>query len=266
MSVWCLSLLVQMSCTKSSEASHRHSPLSILRFCIKKTIQFCGCNVFHQILLQRWQIKSLTHHALSQISFIFRGCDRSRAPDYFHQLDLTSLVLSASATWLKKQWHFEKSLLLSESPEKCFLFPCLLKNQMDFLFAAEEWREGARNEGRGGKEGKGWMDSFQPSPLSAIFSSVKEDASELCKINWGLFSYEMQTEGKVITMTFRTSLKSFLHLLVGPSGLFSSLSVTNKYLIDVQHCLMCCTALGLQPTWKVTVTVVKLKVLSQKYI
>lgn len=70
----------------------------------------------------------------------------------------------------------------------------------------------------------------------------------------------------MITMTFRTSLKSFLHLLVGPSGLFSSLSVTNKYLIDVQHCLMCCAALGLQPTWKVTVTVVKLKVLSQKYI
>lgn len=159
MSVCCLSLLVQMSCTKSSEASHRHSPLSILRFCIKKTIQFCGCNVFHQILLQRWQIKSLTHHALSQISFIFRGCDRSRAPDYFHQLDLTSLVLSASATWLKKQWHFEKSLLLSESPEICFLFPCLLKNQMDFLFAAEEWREGARNEGRGGERGKR-MDGF----------------------------------------------------------------------------------------------------------
>lgn len=72
----------------------------------------------------------------------------------------------------------------------------------------------------------------------------------------------------MITMTFRTSLKSFLHLLVGPSGLFSSLSVTNKYLIDVQHCqtMMCCTVLGLQPTWKVTVTVVKLKVLSLKYI
>lgn len=265
MSVCCLSLLVQMSCTKSSEASHRHSPLSILRFCIKKTIQFCGCNVFHQILLQRWQIKSLIHHALSQISFIFRGCDRSRAPDYFHQLDLTSLVLSASATWLKKQWHFEKPAFVWK-PREMFSVSLPPQKSNGFSFCSRGMKGGSEEWRKGGKEGKGWMDSFQPSPLSAIFSSVKEDASELCKINWGLFSYEMQTEGKVITMTFRTSLKSFLHLLVGPSGLFSSLSVTNKYLIDVQHCLMCCTALGLQPTWKVTVTVVKLKVLSQKYI
>lgn len=205
----------------------------------------------------------------SHISFIFRGCDRSRAPDSFHQLDLTSLVLSASATWLKKQWHFEKEkkkpCFCLRAQRNVFLFPCLFKNQMDFLFAAEaSWRNEGREEVRKEEKKKGWMNSFQPSPLSAIFSSVKEDASELCKINWGLFSYEMQTEGKVITMTSLTSLKSFLHLLVGPSGLFSSLSVTNKYLIDVQHCqtMMCYIALGLQPTRKVTVTVVKLKVLS----
>lgn len=182
--------------------------------------------------------------------------------DQFSAECVCHLAEEAVAFWKKPAfvWKPREMFSVSLPPQKSNGFSFCSRGSL------EEWREGARNEGRGEKEGKGWMDSFQPSPLSAIFSSVKEDASELCKINWGLFSYEMQTEGKVITMTFRTSLKSFLHLLVGPSGLFSSLSVTNKYLIDVQHCLMCCTALGLQPTWKVTVTVVKLRVLSQKYI
>ncbi len=55
----------------------------------------------------------------------------------------------------------------------------------------------------------------------------------------------------MITMTFLTSLKQFLHLLVGPNGLFSSLRVTNKYLIDG----WCCAAAGLQPTRSVIVAV-----------
>lgn len=158
MSVCCLSLLVQMSCTKSSEASHRHSPLSILRFCIKKTIQFCGCNVFHQILLQRWQIKSLIHHALSQISFIFRGCDRSRAPDYFHQLDLTSLVLSASATWLKKQWHFEKPAFVWK-PREMFSVSLPPQKSNGFSFCSRGMKGGSEEWRKGGKRGKR-MDGF----------------------------------------------------------------------------------------------------------
>ena len=65
-----------------------------------------------------------------------------------------------------------------------------------------------------------------------------EDASELCQINGGLFSfsYEMQFEGKVITMTFLPSLKPFLPLLMAPSGLFSPFNVTNKHLIVVRCC------------------------------
>lgn len=177
--------------------------------------------------------------------------------DQFSAECVCHLAEEAVAFWKKPAfvWKPREMFSVSLPPQKSNGFSFCSRGMKG---GSEEWR-------KGGKRGKR-MDSFQPSPLSAIFSSVKEDASELCKINWGLFSYEMQTEGKVITMTFRTSLKSFLHLLVGPSGLFSSISVTNKYLIDVQHCLMCCTALGLQPTWKVTVTVVKLKVLSQKYI
>lgn len=105
----------------------------------------------------------------------------------------------------------------------------------------------------GGREG--WMDP--PSTITFISHLLRceEDASQLRQINWGLFSYEMQTEGKVITMTFLTSLKPFLHLLLGPSGLFSSLSVTNKYLIAARCCHT--TLTRLQPTWRVTVTAVK---------
>lgn len=78
---------------------------------------------------------------------------------------------------------------------------------------------GCSNGGREG--GKRRMDG-SPSTITFISHLLccEEDASELCKINWGLFSYKTQTEGKVITMTFLTSLKPFLHLLVGPSGLF----------------------------------------------
>lgn len=109
------------------------------------------------------------------------------------------------------------------------------------------WREGRRERRMDGS----------PSTITFIshLRRCEEDASQLCEINWGLFSYEMQTEGKVITMTFLTSLKSFLHLLVGPSGLFSSLSVTNKYLIAVRCCHT--TLTRLQPTWRVTVTAVE---------
>ena len=121
--------------------------------------------------------------------------------------------------------------LPASSHIKCSLFCNSGRSQ-------QRWREGR-------------MDG-SPSTITFISHLLhcEEDASELCKINWGLFSYEMQTEGKVITMTFLTSLKPFLHLLVGPSGLFSSLPVTNKYLIDVRRG----TAAGLQPTWRVTVT------------
>lgn len=100
----------------------------------------------------------------------------------------------------------------------------------------------------GGKDG--WMDPPLLSTITFISHLLRceEDASEHCKINWGLFSYEPQTEGKAITMTFLTSLETFLHLLVGPSGLFSSLRVTNKYLMDARSR----TAAGLQPTWRVT--------------
>lgn len=91
-----------------------------------------------------------------------------------------------------------------------------------------------------------------PPPSTIIFIShllrCEEDASELGEINRGSFSYETQTEGKVITMTFLTSLKPFLHLLVAPGGLFSSLRVTNKYLKDTRCCYT---------TRRVTVTVVK---------
>lgn len=141
----------------------------------------------------------------------------------------------ASATWLRKQWHFERAGFCLEAQGNVFRLPASSHIKWSlFCSRLQQWREGR-------------MDG-SPSTITFISHLLRceQDASELCKINWGLFSYETQTEGKVITMTFLTSLKPFLHLLVGPSRLFSSLRVTNKYLIDVR----CCAAAGLQPTWR----------------
>lgn len=122
-----------------------------------------------------------------------------KAADLFQQLYLSSSGQSVSATWPRKHFVWKHGETFSASSHiKCSLF-------------CSRGRLQQRREGR--------MDE---SPTTITFISRLhrcEDASDPCQINWGLFSYETQTEGKVITMTFLTSLKQFLHLLVGPRGL-----------------------------------------------
>lgn len=119
---------------------------------------------------------------------------------------------------------------------------------------------GCSDGGReGGKEGRrdGWIPLnhhlYQPSPL--LWEGCLRAQQNKLRV---IFLWDAGW-GEGDNDDFSHVIKDVLHLLVGPSGLFSSLRVTNKYLIDVRcYHTLCCTAAGLQPTCRVTVTVIKL--------
>lgn len=151
-------------------------------------------NLFHQILLHRSQMTSLPQ----SLGKKQKGCrlisttlsEQFRAECVRH--------MAKKAFWKELTFVWKHGETFSAS------------SHIKWSLLCSRGRLQQRTEGR--------MDE---SPTTITFIShrhrCEEDASDPCQINWGLFSYETQTEGKVIT--FLTSSKQFLHLLVGPSGL-----------------------------------------------
>lgn len=174
---------------------------------------------------------------------------QSRAPDSFQQLDLTS------AQWFchlaeKKQWHFERTCFCLET-QQSFLYPCLLKYQMNpFSVAEAGFRDGGRERRR-----DGWI------PLNR---HLYQPSSPL----WGGCHRALRNKLRVIFLSDADwgegDNNDFSHVI---KGIFTSacgsqrimfIPPCDKYLIDEQCChrAMCCAATGLKRTWKVIAIVV----------